>query len=195
MPLRKKVLKVRIIGGKNRGRKLLEPRGFRIRPTADRVREAIFNILSSYFQNGIHDRMVADLFSGTGALAIEALSRGAKSAVLVDNQTEAINIIKKNIQTCGEENNTFLLKRDATYLGSLPNNFVGANIVFLDPPYGRNLVPSALRSLVENEWLAMDALCVIEVSNNENFNCLVEFEEVDERKYGRHTIKFLKFSR
>ena len=99
---------MRIIGGKNRGRKLLEPRGFRIRPTADRVREAIFNILSSYFQNGIRDKMVADLFSGTGALAIEALSRGAKSAVLVDNQAGAINLIKKNIQTCGEENNTFL---------------------------------------------------------------------------------------
>ena len=186
---------MRIIGGKNRGRKLLEPRGFRIRPTADRVREAIFNILSSYFQNGIRDKMVADLFSGTGALAIEALSRGAKSAVLVDNQAGAINLIKRNIQTCGEENNTFLLKRDARYLGPLPNNFLSVNIVFLDPPYGSNLVSAALRSLVENEWLATGALCVIEVSNKENLDGLVEFEEVDERNYGRSIIKFLKFSR
>ena len=193
MKLIAKVLKVRIIGGKNSGRKLFVPKGTIIRPTADRVRESIFNILNSYLQNGFHDQVVVDLFSGTGALGLEALSRGAQSTIFLDNKAEAISIIKKNIQVLREEKNTFVLNRDATYLGSLPDNHLNANVVFLDPPYGKNLVSAALRSLVVNDWLATGAICVIEMSREETFNCLVEFEEVDERRYGKNMIYIIKY--
>ena len=87
---------MRIIGGKNKGRKLLVPQGSLIRPTSDRIRESIFNILDSYLKEGFSGKVVADLFSGTGALGLEALSRGAQSAILVDKQSDAINLIKKN---------------------------------------------------------------------------------------------------
>ncbi len=186
---------MRIIGGKNSGRKLLVPKGSTIRPTSDRIRESVFDILNSYLEHGFYNKVVADLFAGTGALGIEALSRGAHSAILVDNQPEAIKLIQKNVQIFSEEKNTFVLKRDATRIGSIPNSHLNANIVFLDPPYGKNLITTALKSLIDNEWLARDALCVIEMSAKETFNCSAEFERVDERRYGRTMIYIIKFKR
>ena len=186
---------MRIIGGKNSGRKLMVPKGSTIRPTSDRIRESIFNILNSYLEHGFNDKVVVDLFSGTGALGIEALSRGAHSVILVDNQPEAIKLIKKNVQMFSEEKNTFVLKRDATRIGPCPNSHLNANIVFLDPPYGKNFITTALKSLIDNEWLARDALCVIEMSAKETFNCRVEFEQVDERRYGQTMIYVIKFKK
>jgi 16S rRNA (guanine966-N2)-methyltransferase len=145
------VTEVRIISGRNKGRKLSVPKGSSIRPTSDRIRESIFNILSSYLKGGFSGKVVADLFSGTGALGLEALS--------------------------------------------LPNGCFKANIAFLDPPYEQGMVSKALESVINNMWLERNALCVIEMSTKETFNCLLEFEQVDERKYGRTVIYFIKFKR
>ena len=184
---------VRIISGRNKGRKLLVPQGSSIRPTSDRIRESIFNILDSYLKGGFYGKVIADLFSGTGALGLEALSRGAQSAILVDKQSDAINLIKHNVQNFKEDENTLVLKRDATRIGTLPSGCFKANIAFLDPPYEQCMVSRALGSLIYNKWLEPNALCVIEMSTKETFNCLLEFEQVDERKYGRTVIYFIKF--
>ena len=183
---------VRIISGRNKGRKLLVPQGSSIRPTSDRIRESIFNILNSYLRGGFSGKVVADLFSGTGALGLETLSRGAQLAIFVDKQSDAINLIKHNVQNF-EEENTLVLKRDATRIGTLPNGCIKANIAFLDPPYEQGLVSKALESLIYNKWLEPNALCIIEMSAKETFNCLVEFERVDERKYGGTIIYFIRF--
>ena len=186
---------VRIISGRNKGRKLSVPKGPSIRPTSDRIRESIFNILSSYLKGGFSGKVVADLFSGTGALGLEALSRGAQSAILVDKQSDAINLIKHNVQNFEEEENTLVLQRDSTRIGALPNGCFKANIVFLDPPYEQGMVSKALESVINNKWLERNALCVIEMSTKETLNCLREFEQVDERKYGTTVIYFIKFRR
>ena len=188
------MIEVRIIGGKNKGRKLLGPQGSLIRPTSDRIRESIFNILNWYFSEGFLGKVVVDLFSGTGALGIEALSRGAQSAILVDKQTDAINLIKENVLKFEEEENAWVLKRDSTRIGSLPNGCSGTNIAFVDPPYEQDLVSTTLESLVQNNWLVRDALCVIEMSTKENFNCLTGFEKIDERKYGKTVIHMVKYN-
>jgi 16S rRNA (guanine966-N2)-methyltransferase len=190
-----KVIEVRIIGGKNKGRKLLVPQGSLIRPTSDRIRESIFNILDSYLKGGFYGKVVADLFSGTGALGLEALSRGAKSVILVDKQSDAINLIKKNAEKLEEEENVFLLKRDATRIGPLPNGCFSANIAFLDPPYGQDMISTTLKALIDNNWLASDALCVIEMSLKENFNCFTEFKKIDKRRYGKTVIYIVKFNK
>jgi 16S rRNA (guanine966-N2)-methyltransferase len=146
-------------------------------------------------KGGFSGKVVADLFSGTGALGLEALSRGAQSAILVDKQSDAINLIKHNAQNFEEEENILVLKRDATRIGTLPNDCFKANIAFLDPPYEQGMVAKALESLIYNKWLEPNALCVIEMSSKETFNCLHEFERVDERNYGRTIIYFIKLKR
>jgi len=186
---------MRIIGGKNKGRKLLVPQGSLIRPTSDRIRESIFNILDSYLKEGFSGKVVADLFSGTGALGLEALSRGAQSAILVDKQSDAINLIKQNTEKFEEEENILVLRRDATRIGPLPSGYFSANIAFLDPPYEQDMIYTTLKSLTDNNWLASDALCVLEMSVNETFNCLVGFEKIDMRKYGKTLIYIVKFHR
>ncbi len=185
---------MRIVGGRNRGRGLLAPKGQTTRPTSDRTRESVFNILNSRLDGGFQGVTVVDLFSGTGALALEALSRGAQYAVLVDNDRSAIKIIDENVQTLGETDNVFLLKRDATQLGALPPHISPAGLVFLDPPYGKDLVEPALTSLRENNWLIEGALCIIEAATKESFECPAGFEQIDQRKYGKAAIHILYFT-
>jgi 16S rRNA (guanine966-N2)-methyltransferase len=189
-----KVIEVRIIGGKNKGRNLLMPQGSLIRPTSDRIRESIFNILNSYLNGGFSGKVIADLFSGTGALGLEALSRGAQSAILVDKQSDAINLIKTNAEKFEEKGNVLVLKRDATRIGPLPNGCSSANIAFLDPPYEQDMISTTLGSLIDNNWLASNALCVLEMSVKETFNCRVEFEEIVKRKYGKTLIYIVKYN-
>jgi 16S rRNA (guanine966-N2)-methyltransferase len=183
---------VRIVAGKNRGRAVFAPKGLTTRPTSDRTRESVFNILNSLLEGGFQGRVVADLFAGTGALGLEALSRGAEYAVFVDNNREAIEIIADNIQNFDEEKNTSLQKCDATLLGLLPYGLSAVDVVFLDPPYEKNLVILALNSLVKNRWLAKGAVCIAEVGSKENFKCPAGFEQIDQRKYGKAAIYILK---
>ena len=184
---------MRIIGGKNRGRNLFAPEGIMIRPTSDRIRESIFNILNSYVDNGFYDKVVVDLFSGTGALGLEAVSRGAKSAILVDNQPQAIALIKKNAQKFKENEDIIVLKRDATRIGPFPYMNSNANVIFLDPPYKKNLIPTSLRSLIDNNWLANEALCITELSTTETIDYGPRFKLIDIRKYAKTIIHILKF--
>ena len=185
---------MRIVGGKNRGRALFAPKGLTTRPTSDRTREAVFNILSSRLDGGFSDLTVVDLFSGTGALGLEAISRGAAQALLVDNDRSAIKVIEENINTLGDGESVVLQKRDATKLGALPPQIKPANLVFLDPPYDEGLALPALASLIENKWLTEGALCIVEMAAKENFECPAGFEQLDRRKYGKAGIYILNFT-
>jgi 16S rRNA (guanine966-N2)-methyltransferase len=192
MRLRRLEIKVRIVGGRNRGRAVFAPKGLATRPTSDRTRESLFSILNSRLDGGFGGRIVVDLFAGTGALGLEALSRGAAHAIFVDNNQEAIKIINENVRSLGEKENASLHKCDATLLGPLPSHLAAIDIVFVDPPYEKNLVGLALNSLVKNNWLAKDALCIVEMAAKENFKCPVGFEYLDQRKYGKAAIYILQ---
>ena len=152
---------MRIVGGRFRGRALQAPESRAIRPTADRLRESLFNILSH--RDGA-DRVagarVLDLFAGTGALGLEALSRGARFALFVDDGVEARALLRANVETLGVAGTSRIFRRDATKLGAVTLEPFG--LAFLDPPYGRGLGDQALAGLVAGGWLAPGALVVLE---------------------------------
>jgi len=186
---------VRIIGGKHKGRKLVTPQGSAIRPTSERNRESIFNILSSYLEDGFNGKIVVDLFAGTGSLGLEAMSRGAQHAIFVDNDLEAISIIKKNVSLLEVKEHTSVLNRDASHIGFLPLVRSNANLVFLDPPYKGDLILSTLRSLANYKWLAPGAICVVEASTKKTLEPILEFKKVNQKKHGKTMIYILKLNR
>ena len=185
---------MRIVGGRFRGRKLAEvgarKGNSRIRPSTDRSRESIFNILT----NGVDGDLVTgnhvlDLFAGTGALGLEALSRGAESAVFVDSDSKAMSLLQKNIDLLGVGNRSTTLKCNATNLGHCRSP--RADLVFLDPPYGRGLGGPALSSTVVGQWLAENAVLVWEEAGPEEVPA--DFEQFDLRRYGTSYIQFLRW--
>lgn len=181
---------MRIVGGKFRGRALKTPDGQAIRPTADRVRESIFNILASRLSNDFSGLHVLDLFAGTGGMALEALSRGATGAVLVDTDTEARGLIRDNIEALGVAGVAKLLRRDATELG--PAGTMGPfGLVFADPPYGRALGERALASAMAGGWIAADATIVLEDSAVAEIAPPEGFVIEDRRVYGAAAIHIL----
>src|SRR6202012_5665397 len=148
---------MRVVGGRLKGRNLASPSTRDIRPTADRLRESLFNILIHAYDDPIQDARVLDLFAGTGALGIEALSRGAKFALFVDNGAEARALMRDNVEALGLGGVTKVYRRDATDLG--PAHPVEPfSLVFLDPPYGKGLADKALVSLRTGGWLKPNAL-------------------------------------
>ena len=180
---------MRIIGGQLRGKKLGPVRSAVIRPTSDRLREAVFNILTGTIQ----EALVLDLFAGTGALGIEALSRGARQAVFIDNSRDAVALISRNIQQCGLENRSTVLKWDITRnLDCLYRTDKPYDLVFLDPPYERGLVLSTLQFLLQHHFLATAARVVVEHAASEVFLPLPNGLSVtDTRKYGKSLVSFL----
>lgn len=152
---------MRIVGGKFRGRSLLGPKSDAIRPTSDRLRESLFNVLAHGYGDPCDGARVIDLFAGTGALGLEALSRGAAYAAFVDQSAEARGLIRGNVDAMGLAGVTGLLKRDATRLGALAP-FEPFTLVFCDPPYRKGLGERALASAREGGWLAAGALVVLE---------------------------------
>jgi 16S rRNA (guanine966-N2)-methyltransferase len=181
---------MRIVGGKFRGRSLTAPEGRDIRPTADRVRESIFNILSSRLGPDLGGLRVLDLFAGTGAMGLEALSRGAAHAVFVDTGAEARGLIRDHIEAFGLGGVAKLLRRDATALG--PAGTMGPfDLVFLDPPYGQGLGEKALASLRDGGWLAADATLVLEESVEIHAAPPSGFILEDRRVYGSAAVHFL----
>jgi 16S rRNA (guanine966-N2)-methyltransferase len=182
---------MRIISGRFRGRNILTPADLSIRPTADRVREAMFNILMSRIDfDGLK---VLDLFAGTGALGLEALSRGAASAVLVDTGVEARGLIRDNIEAFGVAGVAKLLRRDATALG--PAGTMGRfDLIFLDPPYGSGLAARALVSARENGWLAEDATIVVEDGAEAVVTLPEGFVLVDRRVYGAAAVHLVELA-
>ncbi len=189
---------MRITGGKLGGRRLITPDDISVRPTSDRTRQAIFNILRHRdFGIGfsLEGSAVADLFAGTGALGIEALSQGARWCLLVDDSADSRAIQRENIEALGLTGATRIWRRDACDLGPISPSAGGPfNLVFLDPPYRKDLIPKALASLTDCGWLADRALLVAETNTSEAFDA-PGFTLLDERDYGETRIRFLTVSR
>ena len=182
---------MRIIAGKFRGKTLLSPSDDSIRPTSDRARESVFNILASRLSPNFDGLKVLDLFAGTGALGLEALSRGAMSVVFVDTGAEARGLIRDHIEAFGAGGTTKLLRRDATALG--PAGTMGPmDLVFLDPPYGKGLGEQALASLRDGNWLAKDATLVLEESVDVPVELPAGFVLDDRRDYGAAAVHFIR---
>jgi 16S rRNA (guanine966-N2)-methyltransferase len=154
---------MRIIGGDLKGRVLRAPLSQAIRPTSDRARESMFNILAHSFGNYVQDATVLDLFAGTGALGLEALSRGALNAVFVDQSAEAHNVIKANIEALRLGENTRLIKRNALHMGAA-RTISPSSLIFCDPPYDKGLARLALESCIEGGWMSVGAMVVVEES-------------------------------
>jgi 16S rRNA (guanine966-N2)-methyltransferase len=182
---------VRIVGGKFRGRPLATPHSRSIRPTADRTREALFNVIVHAFADWMEGARVLDLFSGTGALGIEAMSRGAGFCLFVEESAEGRAIIRENVETLGLQGRTKLFRRDATRLGAV-GTMQPFSLLFADPPYGKGLGARALKSAVEGGWLTEDALCVVEEAADARYEAGAGFRSIDERRYGDTAIRFLK---
>lgn len=182
---------MRIVAGKFRGRQLETPKTVDIRPTSDRVREAIFSIIGSRIGPHFEGVQVLDLFAGTGALGFEALSRGAAHCVFIDSGVEARGLIRGHIEAFGVGGQTKLLKRDATDLGPV-ERIRPAHLVFVDPPYGRSLGEKALASALSGGWFAPDALILVEERKDVDFDPPVGLRSIDRREYADTAITFLE---
>jgi 16S rRNA (guanine966-N2)-methyltransferase len=181
---------MRIVGGSLRGRRLEAPGGPDIRPTADRAREALFNILqhSSLMTTPLADSRILDLFAGTGAIACEALSRGAAHATLVEQDRAALACARGNLAALGLTERANVLQADAT---RLPNATQPASFAYLDPPYRSGLAAPALVGLADGGWLTPAALVVVELAAREDFATPDRFVPRDERRYGAARLVFL----
>jgi len=181
---------MRIVGGRLRGRALAAPKSQAIRPTADRLRESLFNILAHAYGDPVTGARVLDLFAGTGALALEALSRGAAFALLVDDGAEARALIRQNVEALGLAAVTRIFRRDATKLGAA-HRLEPFSLAFLDPPYRKGLAEQALVSAHAGGWLARDALIVVEEAEGA-FKAPGGFAELERRKYDGTELVFLR---
>lgn len=186
---------MRIISGKFKGRRIEHPKDMpdSIRPTSDFARESIFNILV-HSKHGLSDHSfeeaaVLDLYCGTGAFGLEALSRGAKHVTFIDQLREAISIVKHNAERFGVAAQTDYMVGDCTKLSRAGRRY---DLVFLDPPYFGNLVVPTLSSLLDGGWLAPDALVIIEHDAKEKIAIPEPFQSIDQRRYGRAMLDFLK---
>jgi len=182
---------MRIVGGRLRGRALAAPKSQAIRPTADRLREALFNILAHAYGDPAEGARVLDLFAGTGALGFEALSRGAAFVLFVDDGAEARALLRGNVEALGVGGTTKVYRRDATKLGPV-TPLEPFSLVFLDPPYGRGLAEKALASARDGDWLTPGALAVVEEAADAGFKPPQGFDEVERRSYDDTEFVFLR---
>jgi 16S rRNA (guanine966-N2)-methyltransferase len=173
---------MRVVGGRLKGRSLASPSSHEIRPTADRLRESLFNILMHAHGEPVTGARVLDLFAGTGALGLEAISRGAAFALFVDDGAEARALLRQNVEALGVAAVTRIFRRDATKLGPA-HPLEPFSLVFLDPPYGKGLAERALASARQGGWLTADALIVVEETTDANFKPPEGFDEIERRKY------------
>ncbi len=181
---------MRIIAGKYRGRRLIAPRGRLIRPTSDRLRETIFNIIGPY----IAGHKVIDLFAGTGAMGIEALSRGAEQAVFIDNHPQALESVRRNIEPLKLRRRWQIIRWDAGQdLYCLRTLQIRFGCAFIDPPYNCGLVDGALRNLMEADVMLAGSLIVVEHDHLEEIT-LPEgrLSLRDQRRYGKTLVTFLR---
>jgi 16S rRNA (guanine966-N2)-methyltransferase len=182
---------MRVVGGRLRGRNLASPSSRDIRPTADRLREALFNILFHAYDDPVTDARVIDLFAGTGALGIEALSRGARFALFVDNGAEARALLRQNVEALGLGGSSKVWRRDAAEPGPA-HPMEPFALALLDPPYGKGLAERSLAALRSGGWLVPDALVVVEESRKAGFTAPEGFAELDRRAYDDTEFVFLR---
>jgi 16S rRNA (guanine966-N2)-methyltransferase len=182
---------MRVVGGRLRSRALAAPKSDAIRPTADRLRQALFNILEHSYGDPVSGARVLDLFAGTGALGIEAVSRGAAFALFVDDGVEARALLRDNVETLGLGGVTRIFRRDATNLGPAYPVEPFA-LVFLDPPYGKGLAEKALVAARDGGWLTPNALVVVEESAAANFIAPAGLRELERRRYDDTEFVFLR---
>src|ERR1700760_3134920 len=182
---------MRVVGGRLKGRNIAAPSSRDLRPTADRFRESVFNILLHAYDDPIEGARVLDLFAGTGALGIEAVSRGAKFALFVDNGAEARALLRNNVEARGLGGVTKVYRRDATNLGPA-HPMEPFSLVFLDPPYVKQLAEKAITSLRDGGWLTPGALVVVEEAKVAAFAPPEGFEELERRVYDDTEFTFLR---
>ena len=182
---------MRVIAGRHRGRVLKAPDGETTRPTADRVRQALFDMLWHAPWGGrtmVQDQLVLDAFAGTGALGLEALSRGADHATFIEKDRAALTVLRTNIAACKEEARSAVLAADVT---KPPRARVPCGLVFLDPPYGQELVPQAVAALEAAGWIAPGALIVAELGEGETL-ALPGYRELAQRSHGAAALHMLR---
>jgi 16S rRNA (guanine966-N2)-methyltransferase len=180
---------MRIIAGKFKGRALTPPQGQDTRPTSDRLREALFNVLAHGYEDPITGARVLDLFAGTGALGLEALSRGAAFVQFVEEAASARGLIKSNVEALGVAGITKVYRRDATYMGPVAPA-EPFSLVFCDPPYGKGLAKLALASALKGGWLTPDALIIVEERTDQQDILPEGFQMIEERAYGLTKLVF-----
>jgi 16S rRNA (guanine966-N2)-methyltransferase len=182
---------MRIDAGSHRGVRLVSPEGLDTRPTADRARQAVFNILMNSY-DAVRDAKVLDVFAGSGAMGLEALSRGAERASFIEIDRGAAEAIKKNITACREQPRAQLFINDALKPPRLAANWGPATLVFLDPPYQKDLIVPTLNALHEAGWIAPAALLVAEMHRKDALAAPEGFELLDDREYGKARMVLLR---
>jgi 16S rRNA (guanine966-N2)-methyltransferase len=182
---------MRVVGGRLRARPLAGPKSDAVRPTSDRLREALFNVLAHAYGDPVTGARVLDLFAGTGALGIEAMSRGAAYALFVDDGVEARALLRDNVESLGLGGVTRIFRRDASKLGPA-HPLKPFDLVFLDPPYGKGLAEKALASARDGGWLKPQALIVVEEATDAGFAAPEGFEELERRAYDDTEFVFLR---
>jgi len=184
---------MRVVGGTLGGRVIAAPKSAAIRPTADRLREALFNILLHAYADPVRGARVLDLFAGTGALGIEALSHGAEFALFIDDRAEARALLRENVAALGLGGVARIFRRDATRLGPV-QPLAPFSLAFLDPPYGQGLAAAALASARAGGWFTADALIVVEEAAKAQFAAPEGFTELERRRYDDTEFVFLRLA-
>jgi len=183
---------MRIVGGKFKGHSIAPPHGSATRPTSDRVRESVFNILAHGIDGlALDGARVLDLFAGTGAMGLEAVSRGARFCQFVEESAEARGLIRKNADALGVIGLVKIWRRDATLLGPCAPQ-PAFDLVFADPPYGKGLGEKALKSLIAGGWLNRAGIVVLEESQKAEIKDISGLALIDERDYGETKIRFYR---
>lgn len=188
---------MRIVGGDKRGRILQSPTGSGTRPTSDKTRESVFNILHhAKWLKGplLDDALVLDVFAGTGALGLEALSWGGKNAVFIEQDRAAAAVCQQNIDALNFGDRARIFKLDVQNIAQRPEDVEPRTLVFLDPPYGKGWGEKALEVLTAKDWLVPGAVCVFEMAKKQPEEIPQGFEMLDERAYGIALIRFLEWA-
>ncbi|AMM83858.1 16S rRNA (guanine(966)-N(2))-methyltransferase RsmD [Martelella sp. AD-3] len=183
---------MRIVGGEFRGRALAAPKTSEIRPTTDRARESLFNILAHGYPDAVEGARVLELFAGTGAVGLEAVSRGARAATFVENSVEGRGLIWANIEALGLAGRTRIMRRDATKLGSV-GKLEPYDFLFADPPYGKGLGEKAIAAAGEGGWLKSGALVILEEAADSAPALPAGFAVLEERAFGDTRMHFYRY--
>ena len=185
---------MRIVGGEFKGRALATPRSNDIRPTTDRTRESLFNILSHTYPEALDGARVLDCFAGTGAVGLEALSRGAASVLFVETSVEGRGLLRTNIESMGLQGRAKIYRRDATSLGPV-GTMEPFDLMFADPPYGKGLGEQAFRAAQEGGWLNDGALAILEERAGVDPDVGDGFEAIESREFGDTRMHFYRYRR